>query len=217
MFYNRETELNRLNERHRENRAQLLIVYGRRRVGKTELLKQFARDKDFIYFLADLSSDQDQLQQFSERIRLFAHDESLVENPFSNWNALFAYLRNLASKQQLIVIIDEYQYLQSSNRAISSIIQKAWDEGLKDTSIFLVLCGSYISFMEHELLAYKSPLYGRRTAQFFIEPMNFYEASAFFDRYSMLDKIRAYGILGGIPAYLLQFDPARSVEKNIES
>lgn len=217
MFYNRETELKRLNERHRENKAQLLIVYGRRRVGKTELLKQFARDRDFIYFLADLSSDQDQLHEFSERIRLFTDDKSLVENPFSNWNALFAYLRNLASKQRLIIIIDEYQYLQSSNRAISSIIQKAWDEGLKDTSIFLVLCGSYISFMEHELLAYKSPLYGRRTAQFFIEPMNFYEASAFFGRYSMLDKIRAYGILGGIPAYLLQFDPARSIEKNIES
>jgi AAA+ ATPase superfamily predicted ATPase len=192
-------------------------VYGRRRVGKTELLKQFAWNKDFIYFLADLSSDQDQLQQFSERIRLFAGDESLVENPFSNWNALFAYLRNLASKQRLIVIIDEYQYLQSSNRAISSIVQKAWDEGLKDTSIFLVLCGSYISFIEHELLAYKSPLYGRRTAQFFIEPMNFYEASSFFDRYSIQDKIRAFGVLGGIPAYLLQFDPARSVEKNIES
>lgn len=217
MFYDREIELNRLNERHRENRAHLVIVYGRRRVGKTELLKQFARDKDFIYFLADLSSDQDQLHEFSERIRLFAGDESLLENPFSNWNALFAYLKYLASKQRLIVIIDEYQYLQSSNRAISSIIQKAWDEGLKDTAIFLVLCGSYISFMEHELLAYESPLYGRRTAQFFIEPMNFYEASAFFGRYSMLDKIRAYGILGGIPAYLLQFDPVRSIEKNIES
>lgn len=217
MFYNRETELQRLNEYNQQNRAQLLIVYGRRRVGKTELLKQFARGKDFIYFLADLSSDRDQLQEFSERIRLFTGDESLIENPFANWNALFAYLKNLASKQRLIVIIDEYQYLQSSNHAISSMIQKAWDEGLKDSAIFLVLCGSYISFIENELLGYKSPLYGRRTAQFFIEPMSFFEAIAFFDSYSIIDKIRAYGILGGIPAYLLQFDPARSVEKNIES
>ncbi|MDZ7333509.1 MAG: ATP-binding protein [candidate division KSB1 bacterium] len=217
MFYNREADLKRLNEHFRDNRAHLLIVYGRRRVGKTELLKQFAQDKDCIYFLADLSSDKDQLNEFSERIRLLAGDDSLLENPFSNWNALFAYLRKLALKRRLIVIIDEYQYLQASNRAIASIIQKAWDEGLKDTSIFLVLCGSYISIIEQELLGYKSPLYGRRTAQFFIEPMNFYEASAFFERYSIQDKIRAYGILGGIPAYLLQFDPERSVEKNIES
>lgn len=139
--------MNRLNERYREQRAQLLIVYGRRRVGKTELLKQFARDKPYIYFLADLSNENEQLLQFSERIRLFTNDAALIDNPFLNWNALFAYLKNLAMSQRLIVIIDEYQYLQTSNRAIPSIIQKAWDEGLKDSAIFLVLCGSYVSFI----------------------------------------------------------------------
>ncbi|MBC8184087.1 ATP-binding protein [candidate division KSB1 bacterium] len=217
MFFNRENELKRLNERYQEKRAQLLIVYGRRRVGKTELLQQFVSDKSHIYFLADLSNEKEQLLQFSERIRLFTNDTSLINNPFLSWNSLFSYLKKLAQKQHLVVIIDEYQYLQMNNRAIASIIQKSWDEELKDSSIFLVLCGSYISFMEHELLAYKSPLYGRRTGQFYIEPMNFYEASRFFGSYSMKDKIRAFGILGGIPAYLLQFDRTKSIKKNIYS
>ena len=217
MFYNRENELERLNARYQEKLAQLLIIYGRRRVGKTELLQQFVSDKLHIYFLADLSNEKEQLQQFSERIRLFTNDASLIGNPFQSWNSLFSYLNKLAQKQRLVIIIDEYQYLQMNNRAIASIIQKSWDEELKDSSIFLVLCGSYISFMEHELLAYKSPLYGRRTGQFYIEPMNFYEASQFFDSYSMKNKIRAFGILGGIPAYLLQFNRTKSIEKNIQT
>ena len=217
MFYNRENELERLNARYREKLAQLLIVYGRRRVGKTKLLQQFVSDKPHIYFLADLTNEKEQLQQFSERIRLFTNDASLIDNPFQSWNSLFSYLNKLAQKQRLVVIIDEYQYLQMNNRAIASIIQKSWDEELKDSSIFLVLCGSYISFMEHELLAYKSPLYGRRTGQFYIEPMNFYEASHFFDSYTMKNKVRAFGILGGIPAYLLQFDRTKSIEKNIQT
>lgn len=215
MFYNRENELKRLEARYAESKAQLLIMYGRRRVGKTELLQQFASDKPHIYFLADLSSEKGQLQQFSEKIRLYTNDPALIANPFSNWNSLFAYLKQLALQERLIVMIDEYQYLHSSNRAIASILQKAWDEGLKDSSIFLVLCGSYVSVIEHELLAYKSPLYGRRTGQFYIEPMNFYQAGHFFKSYTMIDKIRAFGMLGGIPAYLLQFDAAKSIEENI--
>lgn len=215
MFYNRENELKRLNERYNESSAQLIIMYGRRRVGKTELLQQFIADKPCIYFLADLSGEKEQLQQFTERVRLFTNDTSLVDNPFSTWNALFSYLKNLALQQRLVIVIDEYQYLQTNNRAIASILQKSWDEGLKDSAIFLVLCGSYVSFIEHELLAYKSPLYGRRTGQFYIEPMDFYQSSQFFNSYSMKDKIRAFGILGGVPAYLLQFNPKKSIEKNI--
>ncbi len=217
MFFNRVEELNRLNSRYKEKGAQLLIIYGRRRVGKTELIKEFVRDKSHIYFLADLSNEKEQLRQFSERIRLFTNDQSLVDNPFSNWVALFSYLKNLILRKRLIIIIDEYQYLQSSNKAISSIIQKSWDEGLKDTQVFFILCGSYISFMERELLAYKSPLYGRRTAQFPVEPMSLYGARLFFNSYSIKDMIRTYGILGGVPAYLLQFDPKNKVEKNIET
>lgn len=217
MFFNRQAELKRLEERYREKKAQLLIVYGRRRVGKTELLKEFVRDKRNLYFLADLSSAKEQLQEMTERVRLLTQDASLQDNPFANWRALFAYLHRQARREPLIVILDEYQYLQSSNRAMASIIQKAWDEELKDSRLFLVLCGSYVSFMEHELLAYKSPLYGRRTGQFYIEPLKFYEAAQFFKKFSFEDKIRAYGILGGMPAYLLQFDPQAALPQNLSN
>ncbi|MFQ5640901.1 MAG: ATP-binding protein [bacterium] len=128
MFYNREYELQRLDERYAEKKAQLLVIYGRRRVGKTELLKQFAADKAHIYFLADLSNEKEQLQQFSERIQLFSNDASLVDNPFSSWNALFLYLANLSLQKPLVVIIDEYQYLQLNNPHLASTIQKVWDE-----------------------------------------------------------------------------------------
>lgn len=217
MFFNRQGELQRLEERYKEKKAQLLVVYGRRRVGKTELLREFARGKRHLYFLADLSSAKEQLQEMSERVRLLTQDASLAENPFANWRALFAYLRQQARREPLIVILDEYQYLQSSNRAMASIIQKAWDEELKDSRLFLVLCGSYVSFMERELLAYKSPIYGRRTGQFYIEPLPFYEAGEFFPKFSFEDKIRAYGVLGGMPAYLLQFDPKATLPQNLNN
>ncbi len=217
IFFNRQSELQRLNERYAEKKAQLLIMYGRRRVGKTELLKEFVRDKSHIYFLADLSSEKEQLQEFTERLRLFSQDASLIENPFANWRALFAYVGKLAQNEPLVVIIDEYQYLQSSNRAMASMLQKAWDEELKNSSVFLILCGSYVSFIEQELLAYKSPLYGRRTGQFYIEPLNFYQAGEFFSDFSIEDKIRAFGILGGMPAYLLQFDARKSIAQNIKA
>jgi hypothetical protein len=217
MFFNRQIELQRLNERYAEKKAQLLIMYGRRRVGKTELLKEFVRDKPHIYFLADLSSEKEQLQEFTERIQLFSQDTSLVQNPFANWRALFAYVSKFAQNEPLVVIIDEYQYLQSSNRAMASMLQKAWDEELKNSSVFLVLCGSYVSFIEQELLAYKSPLYGRRTGQFYVEPLNFYQAGEFFAGFSMEDKVRAFGILGGMPAYLLQFDAKKTIAQNIKA
>ncbi len=217
MFFNRQNELQRLDERYAEKSAQLLIIYGRRRVGKTELLKEFVRDKPHLYFLADLSSEKEQLEQFTERIRSFSQDASLADNPFANWRALFAYLNKLAAQAPLVVIIDEYQYLQASNRAMASMLQTAWDEELKNSFIFLVLCGSYVSFIEQELLGYKSPLYGRRTGQFYVEPLNFYQAGEFFAGFTMEDKVRAFGIFGGMPAYLLQFDARKSIEQNIKA
>ncbi len=215
MFYDRQNELKRLNERYVSQTAQLLVIYGRRRVGKTALLKKFIENKPHIYYLADLSSEKEQLESFSERIQMYSGDRSLINNPFSSWGALFAYLGNLAQKSRLVVVIDEYQYLQTSNKAISSLLQKSWDEYLKDSKIFLVLCGSYVSFIEKELLAYKSPLYGRRTGQFLINPLSFSDAVRFFPDYDAVAKISVYGILGGIPAYLQQFNPKWSIKKNI--
>ena len=136
MFYDRQNELKRLNERYVSQTAQLLVIYGRRRVGKTALLKKFIENKPHIYYLADLSSEKEQLESFSERIQMYSGDRSLINNPFSSWGALFAYLGNLAQKSRLVVVIDEYQYLHTSNKAISSLLQKSWDEYLKDHKIY---------------------------------------------------------------------------------
>ncbi len=215
MFYDRQDELASLDRWYKGPGAQLVVVYGRRRVGKTALLRRFVADRPHIYYLADLSSEKEQLAAFSERVYQLTKDPVLVDNPFSNWSALFAYLAKLAIRKRLIVVIDEYQYLQSANKALSSIIQKAWDEQLEKSSIFLILCGSYVSFMENELLAYKSPLYGRRTGQLFIRPLAFAQALHFFPDLSMEMKVDAYGILGGLPAYLKQFSTIRSIRSGI--
>lgn len=215
MFVNRNQELTALENRYKSGEAEFVILYGRRRVGKTELLRRFCEGKNHIYVLADLSSEKDQLEIFSRAVYDATSESFLLTSPFSTWNAVFEYLVRLCKDERFIVVIDEFPYLVASNSALPSIIQRFWDLQLKSTKIFLTLCGSYISVMERETLGYKSPLYGRRTGQILLEPMDFQDASLFFPRYSIPDKIIAYSIVGGTPAYLEQFSDKVSIWQNI--
>jgi len=215
MFVNRDQELIALENRYNSGEAEFVILYGRRRVGKTELLKRFCEEKKHIYVLADLSSEKDQLEIFSRAVYDATKESFLRTSPFSTWDAVFEYLGGLCKDERLIVVIDEFPYLVASNPALPSIIQRFWDEKWRNTKIFLILCGSYISVMERETLGYKSPLYGRRTGQILLEPMDFQDASLFFPRYSITEKIVAYSIVGGTPAYLEQFSDRISIWQNI--
>ncbi|QGP91461.1 hypothetical protein MGLY_07940 [Neomoorella glycerini] len=205
VFVNRQTELNWLEEVYRSGRAQLLVLYGRRRVGKTELLRFFCREKKHVFFVADLAPDREQLAAFSQRLWERAYGQAETGFSFPSWEAAFRFMGGLARQEQLIVVLDEFPYLMEANPAIPSILQKVWDEELRNTGVICILCGSYVGVMEREVLGYKSALYGRRTGQYLIEPLHFHDIAGFFPGRDSLWLVEAYAVLGGVPAYLLEF------------
>jgi len=221
MFVNRTKELSQLEGRYNSNKAEFVVVYGRRRVGKTVLLKQFVQGKEpwveceayrnHVYFLADLRPEAEQLRYFTQQLYQVTEEPMLALESFSSWDSALTYLAQVCRDKRIIVVIDEYPYLCSVNTAFPSILQRIWDERLKASQIFLVLCGSSISMMEREVLARPSPLYGRRTSQLLVEPMDFFDAKLFFPDRDIREQVETYAIAGGIPAYLEQFQPERKL------
>lgn len=216
MFVNRIEELNYLEKLYKEQGARFLIMYGRRRIGKTELLRQFSKNKEHLFFSSDLSSEQEQLKQFSEKVFQLTKESFLQTQPFSSWEALLRYIFDHLIPKIPLVIIDEFPYLCISNPALPSILQKIWDEKAKESNIFLILCGSYMSFMEKEILGSKSPLFGRRTGQVALNPLSFEDLKFFFPDYSEEDRMLAYTVLGGTPAYLQRFNDKKTIEQNVK-
>lgn len=143
-FYNREHELRFLNDKFRESGAQLIVIYGKRRVGKTELAKQFLQGKPHLYYLADKLPEANQLSDLAHKLGEHFQDAFLVERGFGGWEQVFAYLREKNKTERLLFVIDEFPYLSDSNAAIPSLFQKGWDEYLKGTRVFLILLGSSI-------------------------------------------------------------------------
>jgi len=212
-FINRERELETIKKEHDSGKAGLLIVYGRRRVGKTELLKYFFKDKNHLYFLADMQKEEKLLEIFSEIARRIQDREYLE---FRNWDVFFEYIKELA-KDRIVVIFDEVGYINRSNPAFYSILQRHWDEKLHNTKVFIILCGSSVSMMEKEVLGYGSPLYGRRTGQIELKPLRYKATRLFFPQLKEEEMIEFYSVLGGIPAYLNQFDGNRNIYWNIRN
>ncbi|MDO9065721.1 MAG: ATP-binding protein, partial [Chloroflexota bacterium] len=152
--------------------------------GKTELLRAFCEEKPNLFFIATLSSDNEQLATFSQQIYGFKHAEVPAGFTFPAWEAAFRALADLPMQPRPVVVMDEFTYLISGNKAIPSILQKVWDEKLKSTRLVLVLCGSYIGMMESEVLGYQAPLYGRRTASSLLRPLDLPSSALFFPRYT---------------------------------
>jgi AAA+ ATPase superfamily predicted ATPase len=215
MFIGRNTELKKLNEMYDSNQYECAVIYGRRRVGKTTLIKEFIKDKKAVYFLAREADGLVNLTGFSNDVYSVTAKELKGNSFFRNWERAFDYIYNIAKNERFILVIDEYPYLADGFRAISSILQAHIDNQLKDSKLFLILCGSSMSFMENQVLGYKSPLYGRRTAQFKITAFNFFESSLFLDVFEKEEQAVLYGVTGGIPEYLIKINPNKSVRENI--
>ena len=214
-FFNREQELQFLEHKYRENGAQLIVVYGKRRVGKTELTKQFFRDKPHLYFLADKLPESVQLADLARKTGEHFRDAFLADRSFGRWEQFFAYLKEKTAAQRLVVAIDEFPYLTESNAAVPSLFQKGWDEYLKESRIFLILLGSRISMMESQVLGQKAPLYGRRTGQMNVQPFSFKELLAMLPQARFEERLAYWAVLGGIPLYLTKFDPQNSFFENV--
>jgi uncharacterized protein len=189
------------------------VVYGKRRVGKTELVKQFFADKPHLYYLADKTSALDQLNTLSAKLGDYFHDPFIAQRGFGAWEQVFAYLKD---KGRFIWAIDEFPHLVEADPAIPSLFQKGWDEYLRDSQVYLILLGSSIGMMETEVLGYRSPLYGRRTGQLLLQPLDFVDARQFFPQHSFAEAMALYAVGGGIPAYLRLFSPEADLWTNLK-
>ena len=216
MFIGREKELSALNRLYDSDQFEFAVMYGRRRVGKTAILNEFVKDKPAICFTGVETSEKQNLENFSRSILEFGTG-ALLDSSFASFQAALEYVFQLATKQRTILVIDEYPYVARASKSLASTLQLVIDK-YKDTSkLFLILCGSSMSYMEDQVLAYKAPLYGRRTAQFKVQPFEFREACHYFTKLSGDNKALAYGIVGGTPQYLLQLDDNCSIEENIKN
>ena len=213
MFIGRKNELQLLDSLNTSGKFEFLVLYGRRRVGKTSLLKEFSKNKEIIFFSAQEKNDSLNLQDFSRTVQNFFEGRSF--SSFESWQKAFEYIDHKSSEKHTTIIIDEFPFIASENPSVKSILQHTIDHEWSNKNIFLILCGSSVSFMENDVMGYKSPLYGRSTSQLELLPFDYLDSAEFFKNYTATDKIAAYGILGGIPCYLQAFDANKSIKDNI--
>lgn len=216
MFIGREAEMNFFNSKYNSNKSELIVLYGRRRIGKTETLKEFCKNKQHVFFSCTQSTDKILLQRFSKVMLKEQLPQRKYISEFADWEKAFESIADLPYEQKKLIIIDEFPYICKSNNSIPSILQNIWDGLLQYENVMIVLCGSSMSFIEKDLLAEKNPLYGRATGIYKMKEMTFHDVIQFFPEYSCKDQVITYSILGGIPHYLKQWNPALSVEDNIK-
>lgn len=214
VFIGREKELAELNDLYVQEKFQLFVLYGRRRVGKTTLLNEFCKGKDTIFYSAEQSNNKLNLEKFSRLVFSFYGEENL--EPFSSWGNALSYIDERQKDKRLILVIDEFPYLVRKNKALLSEMQHLIDHNLKNGKLFIVLCGSYMGFMEKEVLGSKSPLFGRRTGQLHMKPFSYQTSMKFLDGFSDEDKLKLYGAFGGTPLYLQQIQLDNTFEENIK-
>lgn len=216
MFIGREKELDALEKLYKSGKFEFVVIYGRRRVGKTALINHFIDDKNAIYFTGVESNGKQNLENLSKSIMEFSSGIQ-TETYFASYQAALEYVFKLAEKERVVFTIDEYPYVARASKSLASTLQLLIDKYKDKSKLMLILCGSSMSYMEDHVLAYKAPLYGRRTAQMKIMPFDFEESCAYFSGLSDEDKALMYGIVGGTPQYLLQMSDKLSVEENIKN
>lgn len=216
MFVGRHQELEQLNQAYQENDFQFTVIYGRRRIGKTSLINEFLKDKKSIYYVALEENAEDNLKRFSDAMSIFKNTDQGGKEKFANFEECFKEITHLAQKQRVILVIDEFPYLAKAYPTISSMLQSYIDHEFKETNLFLILCGSSMSFMERQVLGYQSPLYGRRTLALKLEPFKLSEAHEMLPKLSKEDAFIINTVCGGVPQYLSYMSDSMSVADNIK-
>lgn len=202
MFYCREEELRQMNRRYDKGRFECVVIYGRRRVGKTALINEFCKGKQTIYFSALNASSGENLEALSRAIFACKEPDSVAAPTYRSYDDALNEITAMAEKQRLVFVIDEYPYLAKAEKSFSSRLQHIIDHRWQNGQLYLILCGSSMSFMEYQVLGYESPLYGRRTAQFKIQALTYREMTRFHPQLSAPEQALLYGITGGIPHYI---------------
>jgi AAA+ ATPase superfamily predicted ATPase len=216
-FIGRLEELGALEAEYSGSHSAFVPIYGRRRVGKSELILHFMKGRPGVYFVGKKAPAALQVREFLQEAAAVLDEPLLATFPAGSWGeALDAVVSRWRGEGKLILALDEFQWTVEASAELPSVLQDRWDRQWRDSGrVFLILCGSYVGFMEREILGRKSPLFGRRTAQIPLRPFGYREAALFHPRYSVLDRARAYFLCGGVPLYLRCFSDSRSIESNL--
>lgn len=215
-FVDREEEMETLENEYERKGSALVVLYGRRRVGKTTLISEFIKDKKALFFLASEESESQNRNAFREKVAEFIDSDLLRSSDVKSWDVLFKSIIDTPFDSKPVIVLDEFQYLGKANPAFPSIFQRIWEEILKDKSVMVILCGSLISMMESQTLAYGSPLYGRRTAQIRLKQIPFGYYHAFFPGKSRRELIEMYAVTGGVPKYIELFSESKDIYSAIQ-
>ena len=215
MFVGRESELRTLNELYLKDGFQMLVLYGRRRIGKTALLSHFCASKPTLFFTAEQKNDSDNLRSFSRAIWTFFGERE--DNPaFDSWGTALNYVaEHCPQDARTVFVFDEFPYAAMANPSLPSTLQIAIDHAFKRADLMLALCGSNEGFVESEVLGYKSPLYGRRTSQIKLKPFDYQDAARLLGDHSPAEQAACYAAFGGTPYYLEQIDRSQSFSTNV--
>jgi hypothetical protein len=215
MFINRVSELAILEKMYHSDKAELFILYGRQRVGKTEFLSNFCKDKKSIFFLCDLGSEILLRTSLSFTINQVLFGTDRIHAVFNTWEDVFQALGKAAEGERLVVVLDEFPNLVSAHQTVFPALLNLWNKLLQHTNILLILSGSEVGMMEKIVQQLQIGISENRTKHYFLEPFSFKQARLFFQNYEEQDQVRAYATYGGTPAYLSVIDPQTSLQENI--
>ncbi|MCF0115460.1 MAG: ATP-binding protein [Erysipelotrichaceae bacterium] len=213
----REQEMRTLQNEYNRDGSSLVVLYGRRRVGKTTLISEFIKDKKALFYLASEESELQNRMAFKDKAADLIDSELLRSVEVNSWDVIFKAIMNTSFDSKPVIVIDEFQYLGKANPAFPSIFQRIWEEQLKDKQVMVILCGSLISMMESQTLAYGSPLYGRSTAQIRLKQIPFVYYHEFFKDKNRKDLLEMYSVTGGVPKYIELFSENNNIYDAIES
>lgn len=220
-FIGRKEEAARLTSAFNSPRSEFIPIYGRRRVGKSELILRFMANKPGVYFQGQQSAAALQVRDFLDAAAGTLNMPLLAQLDISDWRqalpTVVTQWQQSHPAEKLILALDEFQWMAEESPELLTVLQECWDRYWRSSgNVMLLLCGSYLGFMEREVLGQKSPLFGRRTAQIHLQPFGYVEAGEFLPRLSIVDRAKAYFLVGGMPQYLLCLDDSLSIDQNIQ-
>ena len=215
-FIDRENEMRTLTDEYNRKGSSLVILYGRRRVGKTTLISEFIKDKKSLFFLSSQESEVQNRNLFKEKAAEFIDSDLLRNANVQDWDTIFKAIIDTKFETKPVIVIDEFQYIGKSNEAFPSIFQRIWDELLKEQNVMVILCGSLITMMEEQTLKYSSPLYGRRTAQIRLKQIPFSYYEKFFPNKDSRELVEMYAVTGGVPKYIESFREEKDIYSAIQ-
>ena len=213
-FIGRKREMEKLESEYSRD-SSFVVIYGRRRVGKTTLIKEFLKNKTAFYFLATEEIESQSMKRLAGVVARTTKNRLLQNATFTDWLDLFQVIADYEPEKKKVFVIDEFPYLVKTNSAFPSILQNAWDEVLKDKNVMLILSGSLIGMMQKHALSYDSPLYGRRTSQMRLAPLLFTDIYA-VQSLSFTESVEQYAVTGGVPKYLEFFEDGRELTEQIK-